>query len=137
MNASPVLFGIVNVTEDSFSDGGAYLDPATALAHARRLRDHGADVVDLGAAASNPRASPVAPETEIARLRPLVDALKHEGAKISIDSFAVDTQRWALSQQVDFLNDIHGFPRAEIYPDLALSSAKLVVMHAVRSDGPA
>lgn len=137
MNASPVLFGIVNVTEDSFSDGGAYLDPATALAHARRLKEHGADVVDLGAAASNPRARPVAPEIEIARLRPLVGALKRDGAKISIDSFAVETQRWALSQQVDFLNDIHGFPKPEVYPDLAQSSAKLVVMHAVRSDGPA
>ncbi|HLY04210.1 MAG TPA: dihydropteroate synthase [Rhizomicrobium sp.] len=135
MNA--VLLGIVNVTDDSFSDGGAYLDPDAALAHARRLAEQGADIIDLGAAASNPRALPVAPETEIARLRPLVDGLKRDGTKISIDSFAVETQRWALAQNVDFLNDIHGFPRPEFYPELARSSAKLIVMHAVNAAGPA
>jgi len=137
VNESPVVFGIVNVTEDSFSDGGSYLDADAALAHARRLAEQGADAVDLGAAASNPRAKPVAAETEIARLRPLVEALKQDGTKISIDSFAVETQRWAIAQHADFLNDIHGFAHAEIYPDLARSSAKLVVMHALRGDGPA
>ena len=134
---NPVLLGIVNVTEDSFSDGGAYLDPDAALAHARLLAAQGAAIVDLGAAASNPRAKPVTPETEIARLRPIVDALKHDGTEISVDSFAVETQRWALSQGVGFLNDIHGFPRPEIYPDLARSSAKLIVMHALNETGPA
>lgn len=137
MNATPVLLGIVNVTEDSFSDGGTYLDPASALAHARRLAAQGADVVDLGAAASNPRARPVAPETEIARLHPIVDALRQDGTKISIDSYAVETQRWALSQGVDFLNDIHGFPLPEVYPDLSRASARLIVMHAVNANGPA
>lgn len=135
MNAS--LLAIVNVTEDSFSDGGAYLNSDAALAHARRLLGEGADIIDLGAAASNPRAKAVAPETEIARLRPIVDAMKRDGAKISIDSFAVETQRWALAQRVDFLNDIHGFPRPEIYPDLARASAKLIVMHALNETGPA
>ena len=137
MSREPVLLGIVNVTEDSFSDGGAYLNRDAALAHARTLAEHGADIIDLGAAASNPRAKPVLPETEIARLAPLVDALKRDGTKISIDSFAVDTQRWALSQKVDYLNDIHGFPRPDIYPELACSEVKLIVMHALRDDGPA
>ena len=134
---NPVLLGIVNVTEDSFSDGGAYLDPDAALVHARRLAEQGADVVDLGAAASNPRAKPVPPQAEIARLRPIVDALKRDGTEISIDSFAVETQRWALSEGIDFLNDIHGFPHPEIYADLARSSARLIVMHAVNEIGPA
>lgn len=137
MNSSPVLLGIVNVTEDSFSDGGAFLDADAAIVHARRLAEQGADVIDLGAAASNPRAKPVSPQTEIARLRPVVDALRRDGTKISIDSYAVETQRWALSQQADFLNDIHGFPRPEIYPDLARASAKLIVMHALNENGPA
>lgn len=135
MNDSPVLLGIVNVTEDSFSDGGAYLDSDAGLAHARRLIEGGADIIDLGAAASNPRAAAVTPQTEIARLRPIVDALQRDRTKISIDSFAVETQRWALSQNVEFLNDIHGFPRPEIYPELARSSAKLIVMHALNEDG--
>lgn len=134
---NPVLFGIVNVTDDSFSDGGAYLRPDAAIVHARQLVRQGADVIDLGAAASNPRAKPVPPETEIARLRPIVDALKRDGTKTSIDSFAVETQRWALLERIDFLNDIHGFPHPEIYADLARSSARLIVMHAVNEIGPA
>jgi dihydropteroate synthase type 2 len=66
-----------------------------------------------------------------------VDVLKQDGVKISIDSYALETQRWALSQQVDLLNDIHGFPRSEIYPELARASTRLVVMHALRDEGPA
>jgi dihydropteroate synthase type 2 len=137
VTARPVLLGIVNVTEDSFSDGGAYLDSDAAIVHARRLAAQGAGVIDLGAAASNPGAKPVTPELEIARLRPIVGALKRDGTKISVDSYAVETQRWALAQQVDFLNDIHGFPRDEIYPDLARASAKLIVMHALNESGSA
>jgi len=131
------VFGILNVTTDSFSDGGLYLTPQAAVQQARRLGAGGADVIDVGAAASNPRAHPVSPEAEIERLAPVIDALQGDGTKISIDTFAVDTQRWALSRNVDYLNDIHGFPRPEIYPELAHSKAKLIVMHALRDDGPA
>jgi dihydropteroate synthase len=137
VNADPVLLGIVNVTEDSFSDGGAYLNVDAALAHARLLSEQGADIIDLGAAASNPRAKSVPAEAETARLAPLVDALKRDRIRISIDSFAVETQRWAILQNVDYLNDIHGFAHPEIYSDLARSRVKLIVMHAVRTDGPA
>ena len=135
MSHTPVLLGIVNVTEDSFSDGSLYLSPDAALAHARSLARDGADIIDIGAAASNPRAKAVSSQTELERLSPLVAALKQDGVKISIDSFAVETQRWALSQRIDFLNDIHGFPHREFYPELAKSSAKLIVMHALRDDG--
>ena len=84
----PIILGIVNITEDSFSDGGRYLATEAALAHARKLAKDGASVVDLGAAASNPDAKPVAPAEEIARLTPIVAALKEEGLAVSIDSFA-------------------------------------------------
>jgi dihydropteroate synthase type 2 len=131
----PVLLGIVNVTEDSFSDGSLYLSVDAALAHAGALSREGADIIDIGAAASNPRAKAVSPQTEIERLSPLVAALKQDGVSISIDSFAIETQRWALSQSIDFINDIHGFPHREFYPELAKSSAKLIVMHALRDDG--
>jgi dihydropteroate synthase type 2 len=131
------VFGILNVTTDSFSDAGLYLTPQAAIQQARRLRAGGADVIDVGAAASNPHAHPISPQAEIERLAPVIDALQRDGTKISIDSFAVDTQRWALSRNVEYLNDIHGFPRPEIYPDLARSKAMLIVMHALRDDGPA
>jgi dihydropteroate synthase type 2 len=131
------IFGIVNVTEDSFSDGGRYLSPEAAVAHARSLACDGAEVIDLGAASSNPDAKPVSPEIEIARLSPVVDALKREGIAISVDTFAPEVQRWALALGIEELNDIRGFPDARMYPALAGSCAKLIVMHSVEGRGPA
>jgi dihydropteroate synthase type 2 len=131
------MFGTVNITEDSFSDGGRYLAPEAALAHAMKLAKDGASVLDLGAAASNPDAKPVAPAEEIARLAPVVDALKKEGLAVSIDSFAPEVQRWAMEQRVDYLNEIHGFPDPALYPALAEAGAKLIVMHSVQQRGRA
>jgi dihydropteroate synthase type 2 len=129
-------FGIVNITEDSFSDGGKYLTADAAIAHARAL-SHDADVLDLGAASSNPDAKSVPPDIEIARLAPVVEALRKDGRSLSIDSYAPQVQRWALAQGVDYLNDIQGFPDEALYPELAESSAKLVVMHSVQERGKA
>jgi dihydropteroate synthase type 2 len=129
------IFGILNITEDSFSDGGKFLAPDAALQQAHKLVASGADVIDIGAASSNPDAKPVTPEVEIARLAPVVAALKD--VPISIDTFAPEVQRWALAQGVDYLNDIHGFADAALYPALAASEAKLIVMHAVQDRGKA
>lgn len=131
------IFGIVNATADSFSDGGKYLAPDAAVAHALRLLDDGADVIDIGAAASNPEAANVPPDEEIHRLAPVVAALKQRQAAISIDTFAPETQRWALSQNVAWLNDIQGFPDPSRYPELAQSRVRLVVMHNVAPRGRA
>ena len=117
----PIILGIVNITEDSFSDGGRYLKTIAAIAHARELAAAGAGVLDLGAASSNVDSAPVPPDVEIARLAPVVAALKADGRAVSIDSFATPVQRWALSAGVDYLNDIQGFADPELYPDLALS----------------
>ena len=135
--AGPILFGIVNLTEDSFSDGGRFLDPAAALAHARALAAAGAEVVDLGAAASNVAARPVAVEEEIRRLDPLIAALQADGIAVSVDSFSTEVQRFALACGVAFLNDIQGFPERSLYPALAAASCKLVVMHAAQGRGRA
>jgi dihydropteroate synthase type 2 len=133
----PRLFGIVNATADSFSDGAKYLAPEAAIAHALKLTADGADVIDLGAAASNPDATHVPPMEEIRRLAPIVAALKTRNVEISIDSFAPETQRWALEQGVAWLNDIQGFPEPALYPAIARSSVRLVVMHNVAPRGRA
>src|SRR5271166_521144 len=133
----PCLFGIVNITEDSFSDGGRYLDPSDAIAHARAFVVAGAQVIDLGAAASNVGAQPVSAAEEIRRLDPVIAALAADGAQISVDSFLPEVQRFALSRGVAFLNDIQGFPDASFYPELAAASCRLVVMHAVQGRGRA
>ncbi len=131
------ILGILNITADSFSDGGKFLAPLDALAHADRLLADGADIIDIGAASSHPDAAPVSPETEIARLEAVVPALHDVGASLSIDSFSTPVQRWALGQGVDYLNDIHGFADLALYPDLAASGARLIVMHMVQQDGVA
>ena len=96
----PFLFGILNITADSFSDGGRYLEPEAALAQARKLIAEGADALDVGAASSNPSSDPVPPDVEIGRLASIVLAAKEEGWKLSIDSFASETQLWALEEHV-------------------------------------
>ncbi len=135
--ATPTLVGVVNLTEDSFSDGGRYLDPEIAAARALDLVSEGAGTIDLGAASSRPGAAVVTPEAEIRRLAPVVERLADAGVPISIDSFAPDTQRWAMARGVAFLNDIQGFPHAELHAELARSTCRLVVMHSVQRAGPA
>jgi dihydropteroate synthase len=130
------LLGILNITVDSFSDGGKFLDPEKARAHALALAKE-ADAIDIGAASSKPDAKPVAPEIEIARMVPVVAALKESGATVSVDTFAPEVQRWAIEQGVEYLNDVRGFPLPELYPALAASRAKLIVMHSVEGLGPA
>jgi dihydropteroate synthase type 2 len=133
----PSLFGIVNITEDSFSDGGRFLASHAALAHARALVAAGAQVVDLGAAASNVDAKPVSAAEEIRRLEPLIEALQADGNSVSVDSFVPEVQRFAIARRVDFLNDIQGFPDPSLYPELAAARCRLVVMHAVQGRGRA
>jgi dihydropteroate synthase type 2 len=133
---SPKLLGVLNITEDSFSDGGRFLVPEVALAHARALAKD-ADGIDLGAASSRPDAVAVAPDVEIARLAPVVAAMKRDGVSLSIDTFAPEVQRWAIAQDVEYLNDVRGFPFPALYPELAASAARLIVMHSVEGLGPA
>jgi dihydropteroate synthase type 2 len=129
------ILGILNITEDSFSDGGKFLAADAALAHGQALLKNGADILDIGAASSNPDSKPVSPEIEIARLQSVVPVLKKQGAVLSIDSFQPQVQRWALAQGADYLNDIHGFAESALYPELARADAKLIVMHAVLARG--
>ena len=131
------ILGILNITSDSFSDGGKYLAPGAAIFHASAMAESGADIIDIGAASSHPDASPVDAQTEIARLAAVIPALKEKSLSLSVDSFSTEVQRWALGQGIDYLNDIHGFPDPALYPALAASPAKLIVMHAVQARGVA
>lgn len=104
----PRLMGIVNVTPDSFSDGGRFLAARDALAHCERLVREGADVLDLGAESSRPGADPLPAETEWARLEPvLLEALKL-GVPVSVDTCKPEVMRRALDAGADIINDIWG-----------------------------
>jgi dihydropteroate synthase type 2 len=128
----PKLFGIVNLTEDSFSDGGLYLEPTAAINHGLQMVANGADVVDLGPASTHPDAKEGSPEEEIRRLEPVVERLTAAQVSISVDSFRPETQRWAATLGVAYLNDTQGFPEPSVYSDLARSNCKLVIMHSVQ-----
>jgi len=134
---NPRIVGIVNITEDSFSDGGRYLDHAVAVAHARRLRADGADIIELGPAASHPDAEPVPAAEERRRLAPVLEQLAADAIPVSVDSFQTETLSFAASAGAACLNDIHGFGDPALYPILAASQCRLVVMHAVQPSGPA
>lgn len=103
------LFGIVNVTRDSFSDGGRFLAPADAVTHARRLLADGADVVDVGAESTHPDAEDVSAAEEVRRLEPVVGELLRLGANVSVDTHKPEVMRAMGALGVHWLNDVHGF----------------------------
>lgn len=100
--------GIVNVTPDSFSDGGRYLDPDVALAHARLLREQGAEILDVGGESTRPGAERVAPRVEQQRVLPVVEALASEGSFVSIDTMNADTAVAAVRAGARLVNDVSG-----------------------------
>ncbi|WP_020386489.1 dihydropteroate synthase [Kribbella catacumbae] len=134
---APRLVGIVNITTDSFSDGGRFLNPEAAIAHAWSLRAAGADIVELGPASSHPDAEQVSAAEEIRRLADVIDQLVDDGIPVAVDSFRAETQRYAAARGAAYLNDIQGFPHHDRYEELAGLSCDLVVMHSVQRRGPA
>ncbi|GAA1705129.1 dihydropteroate synthase [Microbacterium sediminicola] len=100
--------GIVNVTPDSFSDGGRYLDPDAAIAQGRQLRTDGADILDIGGESTRPGAERVSASTERDRVVPVIRALAHEGARISIDTLNASTALAAVESGASIVNDVSG-----------------------------
>ncbi len=106
--ARPAVWGVLNVTPDSFSDGGRYLDPAAALAQGRALVAAGASVIDVGGESTRPGAEAVAPEVERARVLPVVAALAAEGIRVSIDTMNAETAAAAVEAGAAIVNDVSG-----------------------------
>ena len=109
----PILMGIVNVTPDSFSDGGQHDQTDTAIAHARQLIAQGAHILDIGGESTRPGAAPVTLEMELARIMPILDAVKDSGAAISIDTCKAEVMRAALAEGADMINDVTGMRAAQ------------------------
>jgi len=123
--------GILNVTPDSFSDGGRHVELAAALAHARHLIAEGAELIDIGGESTRPGAEPVAVEQEIARTQPVVAALRGEwDGLISIDTSKAAVARAALWAGADIVNDVSGLRQDPELADVcAESGCGVVVMH--------
>jgi dihydropteroate synthase len=100
------IMGVVNVTPDSFSDGGLYLDPGTAVEHGLELIEAGAEIVDVGGESTRPGAEAVEPEVELERTRPVVAGLAGTGAEVSIDTSKREVAAAALDEGATIVNDI-------------------------------
>jgi dihydropteroate synthase len=106
--AHPVVVGVLNVTPDSFSDGGRYADVDAAVAHARQLCADGADLVDVGGESTRPGADRIAPEIEMARVLPVIRELAAAGVPMSIDTMRASVAAAALEAGVSVVNDVSG-----------------------------
>src|SRR4026209_2736225 len=100
----PSVMGVLNVTPDSFSDGGLFVDPAEALGHGKRLLAEGATVVDVGGESTRPRAMPVSSDGELARVEPVLEGLR--GLPVSIDTSKAAVAERALALGVELVNDV-------------------------------
>ncbi|MEM7452948.1 MAG: dihydropteroate synthase [Planctomycetota bacterium] len=127
----PVLMGIVNVTPDSFSDGGNYFDPGKAVAHALKLAEGGAGILDIGGESTRPYSEPVDAGEEIRRVVPVIERLRDQTeAAISIDTSKAAVARAALDAGAQIINDVTGLEGDAEMPDVALNSnAGICAMH--------
>jgi len=124
------VMGIVNVTPDSFSDGGLFLDPEAAIAHGRELVEQGADIVDVGGESTRPGADPVSAEVERERTEPVVAALAADGATVSIDTSKAEVARAALDAGATIVNDVTALRGDPELADLcAERGCTVVLMH--------
>jgi dihydropteroate synthase len=104
----PVVFGVLNVTPDSFSDGGLWHSPDSALEHARAMVAEGADVVDVGGESTRPGAARIDDGEERQRVEPIIRALVSEGISVSLDTMRADTARLGINLGIDYINDVSG-----------------------------
>jgi len=127
--ARPLVMGIVNVTPDSFSDGGQHDQAASALAHAERLLKEGADVLDIGGESSRPGAPALSEEEEWLRIAPVLTECLRWQVPISLDTYKPATMRHALDLGVDIINDIWGLRQPVAVAAVAASACGVCVMH--------
>ncbi|MDE2210740.1 MAG: dihydropteroate synthase [Betaproteobacteria bacterium] len=126
--SSPCVMGIVNVTADSFSADGR-LDREAALAHARRLLEDGAGIIDIGGESTRPGAAPVPEEVERERVIPIVEALAAQGAVVSVDTMKPAVMRAAVAAGASMINDVKAFTAPGAIEAVAGSDAALCLMH--------
>lgn len=134
LGSRALIMGILNVTPDSFSDGGRFDRPEAAIAQAKRMLEEGAAIIDIGGESTRPGAEPVTAEEEQRRILPVIEQVAAiPGAIVSADTYRAETARLALEAGAHIVNDVWGLTRDGAIADLAASSgAGLVIMHTGR-----
>ena len=125
----PVIMGIVNVTPDSFSDGGLHATHEKAVAFARKLAEDGAEILDVGGESTRPGAAPVSFEEEADRALPVVETLVKEGYTVSVDTYKPQMMREALALGAHIINDVKALTEEGALETVAESGAGIVLMH--------
>jgi dihydropteroate synthase len=125
----PLVMGIMNITPDSFSDGGQFSGAGQAIDYAKRLIEEGADILDIGGESTRPGADPVSVDEELRRVIPVLEGLTSLGAPLSIDSRRPQVMREALAVGIDLINDVNGFRDPEAFSIAVSSNAALCIMH--------
>lgn len=128
----PAVMGIVNVTPDSFADGGRHLDPRAAIAHAQALVAEGVDILDIGAESTRPGAAPVKTEEELARLLPVLDGVLGLGVPVSVDTMKPAVMQAVVTRGVSMLNDVRGFRDPAAFATAVAAAGQgvgLAIMH--------
>ena len=124
-----LIMGVVNVTPDSFSDGGHYLSLDAALAHAQRLMDEGADLLDIGGESTRPGAAAVSLEEERRRVLPVLEALLSANIPLSVDTQKPELMREAAAAGAAMINDVNGFEAADALQAVSGSDCAICIMH--------
>src|SRR5512146_2634352 len=127
--ARPLVMGIVNVTPDSFSDGGRHATTAAAIAHARQLIEDGADILDIGGESTRPGAASVGEQEELDRVLPVIEGLRGISVPISIDTWKPEVMRAALAAGASMVNDINALQAPGTLDLVAGSDAAVCLMH--------
>jgi len=125
----PLIMGVVNITPDSFSDGGLYLDPKLAITHARQLIGEGADILDIGAESTRPGAAPVSLEEERRRLLPVLEGLAAGNVPVSVDTRKPALMREAIAAGAAMVNDVTALSAPGALEAVAKTPAAVCVMH--------
>ena len=125
----PLIMGILNVTPDSFSDGGRYVDHAAAVAHAHALVDAGADIIDIGGESTRPLAQAISQQEEMDRVLPVLEQLSTLDIALSLDTRHAAVMREGLARQVDLINDVSALSDPASLALLADSRAGVCLMH--------
>jgi dihydropteroate synthase len=136
----PVVMGVLNVTPDSFSDGGRFLDPQRAIEHARRMIADGADILDIGAESTRPYGDAVAVSRaeEMRRLDPVLPAIVQLGVPVSIDTMKAQVAQAALIAGASIVNDVWGLQRdPDMAPVVAEHGVPVIIMHNRETADPA
>lgn len=127
--SSPVIMGIVNVTPDSFSDGGKYYDPQRAIEHGFRLLEDGAAILDVGGESTRPGAPEVSTEEELERVIPVIEALADAGAAVSVDTSKAEVMRQAAEVGAIIINDVYALRQKGSLQTAAESGCGVCLMH--------